>query len=97
MSVRLLEVARGELDEAIAHYNKERPGLGEAFLVEILATVERIRRFPDGWHPMAPGLRRCLMRRFPYGLIYGREGPDIVIVAVAHTRRRPEYWRDRLR
>ena len=32
MSVRLLEVARGELDEAIAHYNKERPGLGEAFL-----------------------------------------------------------------
>ena len=97
MNVRILEVARRELDEAIEHYNGEEPGLGGAFLVEVLATIERIRRFPEGWHPMGPRLRRCLLRRFPYGLIYGRDGPDIVLVAVAHTRRRPGYWRDRIR
>lgn len=82
MNVRLLEVAQRELDEAI---------------VEALAAIERIRRFPDGWHPMGPDLRRCLLRRFPYGLIYGKEDADIVLVAVAHTRRRPEYWRGRIR
>jgi plasmid stabilization system protein ParE len=96
MNVRLLEIAQRELDEAIEHYNGEEPGLGDAFLVETLAAIERIRRFPDGWHPMSLNLRRCLLRRFPYGLIYGRDGADVVIVAVAHTRRRPGYWRDRI-
>lgn len=97
MNVRLLEVAQRELDEAIEHYNGEEPGLGEAFLVEALAAIERIRRFPDGWHPLGPGLRRCLLRRFPYGVIYGRDDGDIIVVALAHSRRRPGYWRDRIK
>lgn len=58
MNVRLLEIAQRELDEAIEHYNGEEPGLGDAFLVETLAAIERIRRFPDGWHPMSLTRRR---------------------------------------
>jgi hypothetical protein len=41
--------------------------------------------------------RRCLLRRFPYGLIYALDQDDILILAVAHTRREPGYWRDRLK
>ena len=97
MTVRFLEVAQQELDEAIIHYDGESPGLGNAFLLETLAAIERIRRFPDAWHPMGNEIRRCRLRRFPYGLIYSNDRDDLLILAVAHTRREPDYWRDRIR
>jgi hypothetical protein len=43
-----------------------------------------------------PGIRRCRLARFSYGLIYGVDGETIVIVAVAHLHRRPRYWIDRI-
>lgn len=95
MTVRLLEVAQQELDEAVSHYNGESPGLGDAFLLEALAAVDRIRRFPDAWHPLGDKIRRCRLRRFPYGLIYAADRGDILILAVAHAHREPGYWRDR--
>ena len=97
MIVRLLEVAALELDEVIAYYNGQAPGLGNAFLLETVAAIDRIRRFPQAWHPLGGDVRRCRLRRFPYGLIYHEEGGDTLIVAVAHSHRRPEYWRDRLK
>ena len=96
MTVRFLEVARQELDEAVIHYEGESPGLGNAFLLETLAAIERIRRFPDAWHPMGNEVRRCRLRRFPYGLIYAQDQSEILILAIAHTRREPGYWRDRI-
>ena len=97
MTVRFLEVAQRELDEAIAYYNSQVPGLGDAYLVESVATIERIRRFPEAWQPLGEQVRRCRLRRFPYGLIYAVDEGNILIVAVAHTHRRPGYWRDRLK
>ena len=97
MTVRFLEVAQRELDEAIAYYNSQVPGLGDAYLVESVATIERIRRFPEAWQPLGEQVRRCRLRRFPYGLIYTVDEGNILIVAVAHTHRRPGYWRDRLK
>ena len=97
MTVRFLEVAQRELDEAIAYYNSQVPGLGDAYLVESVATIERIRRFPVAWQPLGKQVRRCRLRRFPYGLIYAVDEGNILIVAVAHTHRRPGYWRDRLK
>jgi toxin ParE2 len=97
VTVRLLDVARQELDEAIVHYNGESPGLGDAFLLETVAAIDRIRRFPEAWHPLGAGMRRCRLRRFPYGLIYSKDEEGILILAVAHTHREPSYWRDRLR
>lgn len=97
MSVRLLEVAQQELDGAVSHYNGESPGLGDAFLLEALAAIDRIRRFPDAWHPLGAEIRRCRLRRFPYGLIYTLDHDDVLILAIAHTSREPGYWRDRLK
>lgn len=96
MNVRVLAVAQRELDEAIVYYNGQVPGLGDAFLLETIAAIDRIRRFPQGWHPLGTMLRRCLLRRFPYGLIYVREQGDILVIAVANTHRQPGYWRDRI-
>ena len=95
MNVRLLEVARQELDEAVSYYNGQSPGLGDAFALETVAAIDRIRRFPDAWHPLGDEIRRCRLRRFPYGLIYSKDEDGILILAVAHTHREPGYWRDR--
>ena len=54
MTVRFLEIAEIELDQAI-QYGAQAPGLGDAFLIEVLATADRITRFPEAWHPRAEG------------------------------------------
>jgi toxin ParE2 len=97
VNVQVIEVAQRELDEAVSYYNGQVAGLGDAFLLEVVATIERIRRFPEGWHPLGKNIRRCRLRRFPYGLIYQPDKNEILIIAVAHSHRRPSYWRDRLR
>jgi len=97
VNVRFLEVAQQELDEAVQYYNEEAAGLGDLFVVEVLSAIDRVRRFPDGWHPLGAQVRRCQLRRFPYGLIYHVEDEGIVVLAVAHLHRRPDYWQERLR
>jgi plasmid stabilization system protein ParE len=96
VTARLLDVAQRELDEAIVYYNGESPGLGDAFLLETVAAIDRIRRFPQAWHPLGNEMRRCRLRRFPYGLIYSSDEEGILILAVAHAHRKPGYWRDRI-
>ncbi|MBF0107799.1 MAG: type II toxin-antitoxin system RelE/ParE family toxin [Magnetococcales bacterium] len=95
--IRFLEAAQRELDEAVAFHEGQVIGLGRAFLAEVLVALELVQRYPEAWHPFGTNARRCRLRRFPYGLIYHADGSDILIVAVAHLHRRPEYWRDRLK
>ncbi|TAN04175.1 MAG: type II toxin-antitoxin system RelE/ParE family toxin [Rhodanobacteraceae bacterium] len=97
MSVRLLEVAQHELDEAIAWYASQAPGLGDAFLLEAVSAFELIQRYPQAWHPFSDGIRRCRLRRFPYGVIYAAVDGDVLVLAVAHLHRRPDYWRERFK
>ena len=96
MEIRFLEIAQMELEKAVEYYTSESPGLGDLFLVEIISTLERIRRYPEGWHPFTRNTHRCQTRRFPYGVIYQILGSGILIVAVAHLHREPEYWRHRI-
>ena len=97
MTVRFLSLARQELDDAHDWYEQQCAGLGREFLDEVDRVVRRIRRYPESCAELALGLRRGLLARFPYGLIYGRDGEALVIVAVAHLHRRPQYWVDRLK
>jgi plasmid stabilization system protein ParE len=96
MSVRLLESAQVELDDAIAWYASQAPGLGDAFLIETLKTLKLIEQYPKAWHPLTQQVRRCRLRRFPYSVIYAQEGSDLLVLAVAHQHRKPGYWRARL-
>jgi len=96
MKIRFLEVAQAELDDAIEYYNYEAPGLGNEFLTEVLNVLDRIGKFPDAWHPCSKRTRRCLTRRFPYGIIYQNRENEILVVAIAHLHRKPRYWEERI-
>jgi toxin ParE2 len=95
MNVRLLAPAQFELDEAVEWHAQQAPGLGDAFLVEILKVFRLVEQFPEAWHPLAPGIRRCRMNRFPYSVIYALENDELVVLAIAHQHRKPFFWRDR--
>ncbi|HYR76101.1 MAG TPA: type II toxin-antitoxin system RelE/ParE family toxin [Pyrinomonadaceae bacterium] len=96
MKTRFLLPARRELRDTIRYYNAQLPGLGKKFRDEAWETVRRIQEFPEAWQPLGGSIRRCQMRRFPYGLIYEPSASEIVIIAVAHLHRKPEYWRLRV-
>jgi toxin ParE2 len=96
MRIRFLETAEIELDEVIRYYNHEAPGLGKAFLSEVLNSLDRIAKFPEAWHPCSKRTRRCQTRRFPYGIIYQIRQEEILVVAVANLHREPDYWEDRI-
>jgi len=96
MKISFLEIAQIELDDAIEYYNYEVPGLGDAFLTDVLNTLDRIGEFPEAWHSCSKRTRRCQTRRFPYGIIYQIRGQEILVVAVASLHRKPDYWKDRI-
>lgn len=94
-NIRFLEPAKIELDDAFDWYEMEQSGLGRRFLAEIQVALKRITAFPDSCSSISPSLRRCLVRKFPYMLVYGLEEDTVVVVAVAHMHRRPNYWKGR--
>ena len=96
MQVRFLDVAQQEFDETVEYYNTESQGLGDQFLLEVLSSLERIKQFPQAWHPFSKNSRRCQTRRFPYGITYQILESEVLIVALAHLHRRPAYWLERL-
>lgn len=90
-----LPLAHAELNDTVAWY-REAGGLGCDFLVEFDRAVRRTTTFPLSCPEIEPGLRRCLLARYPYGLIYALDDSTVVILAVAHLHREPRYWVDRL-
>ena len=98
MAARLVLAPGTELDiaEAYVWYEDRRTGLGEEFLSSVEACMEGVRRHPET-HPIVhDAYRRALIRRFPYGVFYGREEETVIVYAVFHTSRDPEKWRQRL-
>lgn len=94
MSLRLVVRARAESDIADARrwYETITPGLGSQFLDAVEAGLSTIITFPEA-SPIVHGrLRRCLMRRFPYGIFYVLAERRIVVVAVLHGRKEPRDW-----
>ena len=97
MNIEVLDLARQEFDEAFVHYESQRLGLGEGLRAAIKIQVIKIKAHPDAWMLVHPGIRKCLGHRFPYDVIYQRIGEDLLILALAHMRRAPSYWVDRIK
>ncbi len=95
MTARFVAEARAELLEQADYYDEKRPGLGDRFIAEVERAVDFALRFPMGGSPWLRGTRRVFTQRFPFAVVYRPDPGGIVIFAVAHTRRRPDYWRDR--
>ena len=96
MKLRFLILAQRELDEAVAWYNEQAAGSGQEFLDELDRVVRRAVTFPMSCPEIEPEVRRCLLARFPYGLIYGVDRETIVVIAVSHLHREPRYWVGRI-
>ncbi|HKC82973.1 MAG TPA: type II toxin-antitoxin system RelE/ParE family toxin [bacterium] len=87
--------AEAEFQAAARFYDAHTPGLGRDFIAEVRRAARTLATYPGIGHRFSRRLRRLLVRRFPYGLLYRTEPDRIFIVAVAHLRRRPGYWRRR--
>jgi len=87
--------ANDEFAEAVSYYEDCQPGLGLEFAEELYATVTRISAYPTAWTPLSKTTRRCLLNRFPYGLIYQIKIDVVRIIAVSNLQRRPRYWKNR--
>lgn len=96
MKVRFLKSAQSEVDDAVAWYDSQSHSLGTHFLDDLDRAVRRIVAYPLSNTKIEEDLRRCLLSRFPYGIIYGLDSETIVVIAVAHLHREPRYWIDRL-
>jgi toxin ParE1/3/4 len=84
------------MTDAALFYESAAPSLGHDFLDDLQHAIDTAREPPELGAPVAHGFRRILVRRFPYSLIYAVEAGHIVVVAVAHQRRRPEFWKGRM-
>ncbi|HPB82497.1 MAG TPA: type II toxin-antitoxin system RelE/ParE family toxin [Spirochaetota bacterium] len=85
-----------ELDDAVAYYEEIETGLGIDLAAEVYSAVQRACTMPGGWTTMTGDVRRSLVKRFPYGVLYSHEDGFIFIIAVMHLHRDPEYWKDRV-
>ena len=96
MRVRYLDPARAELLEAVEYYERQNATLGGELLLELEHVISMLRHSPELGAKLDARVRRVLLRRFPYRVVYTVEGEELVVVAFAHLRRRPDYWTDRL-
>jgi plasmid stabilization system protein ParE len=88
--------ADAELEEAALFYESRMAGLGKSFAAEVERTISLVREYPEAGSSVGAKRRRVLVARFPYSIVYRQDPDSIVIVAVAHQRRRPGYWRRRI-
>lgn len=94
MDIIFSSFALQELLDAEEYYNFELAGLGNRFNEEIKKAVLRIAEYPDAWSIERDNIRKCLLHKFPYKILYAIEKDSILILAVAHLHRKPDYWID---
>lgn len=97
--MRRLEIrheAEIEIFDAALYYERERRGLGSRFEAEVEHVLSRAQENPLQFPELAPGVRRALLRIFPYGVFFLLEEPLVLVIAVLHLHRHPDVWKRRL-
>lgn len=95
MKLRFHQDAALELEEAVFYYEDCQIGLGKQLNQEIKQATQLIAAHPQAWAIVENNIRRILVRRFPYGLLYTIKHDEIYILAVMHLNREPHYWKSR--
>ena len=88
--------ANSEIRKSANWYDDKVDGLGLEFLLEVRNAESQIVQNPELWPVYEGGTRRYVMQRFPFAVIYLVSKLEIQIVAVAHCKRSPGYWKKRL-
>ena len=96
--IRFRPAAAREFAADFRHYENDYPGRGDRFVAAVDAALREIAEYP-GRYPLLqdPDIRSVKVKRFPYRVVYVPVGEDIDVIAVAHAKRRPGYWRQRLK
>ena len=93
--VGILPEAEAEIREAFLWYFARSPIAADAFRAEVVETVDRLARDALLWPEDEDAIRRHVLRHFPYTVFYEIRNHTVTVLAVAHQRRRPGYWRER--
>ena len=99
MKVELHPAATAELVAQHDFYEERLPKLGADLEAEVHRGLRQIVASPEAWKPWPdlPEVRTFVLERFPFVLPYWHDAERVVVLAVAHARRRPGYWKGRLR
>lgn len=97
MAVTLHSDAEAELDADIAYLNGAAHAAGLRFLDAVLETCAMLETYPHAGRRISGMLRRFAMTSWPYSIVYEVRDTGIHIIAVASDKRKPNYWRKRLR
>lgn len=84
-----------EFENAVAYYEDCQTGLGKQLSQEIDAAIKLVLTFPAAWTTVEGEIKRILLRRFPFGLLYILRNDEIYILAVMNLNRNPNYWKAR--
>jgi plasmid stabilization system protein ParE len=95
-TVEFLDAANCDFDEAFDWYAERSYGAAIGFASELDKTIQKIVRDPARFGRTFRSCQYCKLDRYPYCVIYTRSDSVITVVAVAHAKRRPGYWRGRL-
>ena len=95
MRIRILSPAQDEISRIIDFYDQKAAGLGLEFLDELDKIWEALPAHPEIGARHSKDVRRIVLGRFPFVVLYSVESDEIVVHAVAHQRRRPGYWQNR--
>ena len=96
MKIEFLGLAQQELDDAFNYYEYQQRNLGYRFVEELHKSIELIKLYPTAWSKSSKNTRRAIVKTFPYAIIYQRREEMILIIAVAHLHREPNYWIERI-
>ncbi len=93
---RLLSEAKDELEAGVSFYDSEHPGLGYDFTLEVRRLCRLIAEAPTAGLGVRADVRRRILRRFPYSILYTVDKDEVLIISIAHQSRRPGYWNRRV-
>jgi hypothetical protein len=97
MKVKVTKAALAEFREAKEFYEIEQSGLGNRFAKDIREATHRITLFPEAWPLEKSEIRKCILHKFPYKILYSIQKGEIIILAFAHMHRMPSYWEERIK
>ena len=96
MRAKFIAPARREFLKEVVYYNEQALGLGAALVHEVEEATARALTFPDSGSPGPAGTRLIVINKFPFSIVYRPDREGIVVFALAHHKRRPEYWESRV-
>jgi plasmid stabilization system protein ParE len=88
--------AQSEFDRAFDWYENKQPGLGVDFLNHVAEMLNHVELMPESSAQVFEDIRRAVVHRFPYSVFYRIEESQIVVIAVFHTKRDPQIWKERV-